>query len=371
MIEIDNNEPLPYYKWLWRDWRANLDVQKLDYIAKGLYRALLDEQWCEGKIPSDRTRQALVCGCPTEVMEQHWSCLSPFFEEDEEGNRVNSKLEKQRTSSDKKRAALARNGKKGGRGRKAIAFDLKANPILEESNCHIAEQSRAEKSISEQDAENSSDRQEPEMNSEMQYEIICQNTFHKKANLRGWNGEQIKRLESIHKKSAVLRSFGEWCQGNKDNPDISDPVKSFVMEADDLLVGESPAQAVAKDPVVVGLVRELTYLSGGKVTFQGRHKAALAELLGEYSAEELTMAFKTFIGDKDLEEPYTLKYITGNYLDAADGLCYSARKHKQESTEAQIARDAVVARLQSRAEAERIEREKAEQKESELFDPLA
>jgi hypothetical protein len=97
----------------------------------------------------------------------------------------------------------------------------------------------------------------------------------------------------------------------------------------------------------------------------------LAELLGEYSAEELTTVFKTFIGDRDLEEPYTLKYITGNYLDAADGLCYYARKHKQEAEQAQAARDAAVTRLQSQAEADRLEREKVDQAEKELFDPLA
>ena len=124
------------------------------------------------------------------------------------------------------------------------------------------------------------------------------------------------------------------------------------------------------DQIVDGLSTPV-YLSGGKVTFQGRHKTALAELLGEYSAEELTTVFKTFIGDKDLEEPYTLKYITGNYLDAADGLCYSARKHKQEATEAQIARDAVVARLQHEVESEQAKREQAKKDELELFDPLA
>ena len=39
-----NTEPLPYFKWLWRDWRANRKVQRLDYVARGLYRDLLDEQ---------------------------------------------------------------------------------------------------------------------------------------------------------------------------------------------------------------------------------------------------------------------------------------------------------------------------------------
>ena len=67
------------------------------------------------------------------------------------------------------------------------------------------------------------------------------------------------------------------------------------------------------------------------MTFQGRHKTALAELLKEYTVEELKVTFTTFLEDKDLDDHYTMKFIAQNYLDAADGLAYSARKRKRES----------------------------------------
>ena len=107
------------------------------------------------------------------------------------------------------------------------------------------------------------------------------------------------------------------------------------------------------------------------MTFQGRHKVALAELLKEYPAEELIAVFQTFISDKDLEDAYTLKYITQNYLDAADGLCYSARKRKQEADQAAKDREIAVKRLQEQAELDRKEIEKARQEEESAFDPLA
>ena len=152
-------EPLPYFKWLWRDWRANRRVQKLNYVARGLYRELLDEQWSDGSIPNDLAELADICDCPVEVMEEHWQKLSQFFQSTENGRLINDKLEQQRTSEDSKRAALARNGRKG-----AVA-KAKQLPAIDD-NCHIAEQSRAiaEQSISEQEPEANAGGQENDMN---------------------------------------------------------------------------------------------------------------------------------------------------------------------------------------------------------------
>lgn len=61
-------EPLPYFKWFWRDWRANRKVQRLHYVARGLYRDLLDEQWENGSLPADVEELADICSCPVEVM---------------------------------------------------------------------------------------------------------------------------------------------------------------------------------------------------------------------------------------------------------------------------------------------------------------
>ena len=211
---------------------------------------------------------------------------------------------------------------------------------------------------------------ETDMKPEIQYEIICQTFFGKKPNLRGWNGDQMKRLEVIHKSSSVLRAFGEWCKENEGNPDIHDPIKGFLQEADELLAGETPASVAVKDPAVVNLTREFTYLSGSKVTFQGRHKVTLAELLSTYSTDELVSVFRTFIGDKDLEDPYVLKYVAQNFLDAADGLAYTSRRKAEEVKQAQKDRDTAVARLQAEAEADRLKREADKTQENNLVDTV-
>jgi hypothetical protein len=142
------------------------------------------------------------------------------------------------------------------------------------------------------------------------------------------------------------------------------------MTAVDLQSSKALTSVAAKGPEVIALIRELTNLSRDKVTFQGRQKPGLAELLTSYSAQELISAFKTFIEDKDLEDVYTLKYIAENFIDAADGLAHSARKRKQESDAIRLARDATKARLEAQADVERQEREKKRQEEELAWSPL-
>jgi hypothetical protein len=147
-------------------------------------------------------------------------------------------------------------------------------------------------------------------------------------------------------------------------------VVSYRQVAEDRLKANSgPAIIVSKDPRIIDLTRELTYLSDGKVTFQGRHKVALGGLLETYTPEELTEVFKIFIETKDLEDSYTLKYVTQNFLDAADGLAYTSRKKKAEAETERSAREATVLRLQKEAEEERNTARAREQEET--FDPLS
>ena len=135
-------EPLPYYKWYFRDYRANRKVQRLSYIARGLYRELLDEQWDKGYIPDDLEELADICGCPKQVLEAEWQMLSKCFEELEPGKLVNRRLERERTENDKKRVNLSLAGKKGGIGKQKLAKADKCQADANES--HIAEQSKAE-----------------------------------------------------------------------------------------------------------------------------------------------------------------------------------------------------------------------------------
>jgi hypothetical protein len=79
---------LEYYKWHWQQYRANRGVQRMDYVAKGLYRELLDEQWVDGSMPADMSEFADICGCPVQVMQEKWPQIAGCFIQDEESGRL-------------------------------------------------------------------------------------------------------------------------------------------------------------------------------------------------------------------------------------------------------------------------------------------
>jgi hypothetical protein len=112
-------EPLSYYKWFWKDWRANRAVQRMHYIARGFYRELLDEQFAEGFIPDDIGMLAEICGCPQAVMKEYWPEIQPHFTDHTEGGLVHPKMESVRTELDASRvknSRAARTPKKGQSG---------------------------------------------------------------------------------------------------------------------------------------------------------------------------------------------------------------------------------------------------------------
>ena len=72
----------------------------MDYVTRGLFRELLDEEWIQGSIPDDVVALADLCNCPVDVMEKSWPVLSRQFIEAAPGRLVNRKLERQRTEDD-------------------------------------------------------------------------------------------------------------------------------------------------------------------------------------------------------------------------------------------------------------------------------
>jgi uncharacterized protein YdaU (DUF1376 family) len=122
------DEALSYYKWLWRDFRANRKVQRMGYIAKGLYRELLDEAWSEGSIPTDMETLADICGCPVEVMTEAWPRIAPCWVDNGHGRLVNEKLDSLRTATDAERVVKAQAGRLGGLA--------KTIHVMESSNAH-------------------------------------------------------------------------------------------------------------------------------------------------------------------------------------------------------------------------------------------
>lgn len=126
MTRVRKGEPLPYYRWFWRDFRANRKVQRMSWQARGLYRELLDEFWAEGSLPNDLEKLADICGCKLSEMKQLWPEIEPCWELWPEGFR-NAKMDEQRTDADYVRAQNAANGRSGGRAKAANAKRPLAN----------------------------------------------------------------------------------------------------------------------------------------------------------------------------------------------------------------------------------------------------
>ena len=138
-------EPLKYYPWHWRDFRASRKVQRMNYIERGLYRELLDECWAVGFIPNDLDELADICGCPKQVLADAWQVLSKCFIE-RDGVLINDKLDSLRTDTDKLRATRAAAGRAG-----ALAkADKQANAKQVLANAQQVPYRRGEESKAEQ-----------------------------------------------------------------------------------------------------------------------------------------------------------------------------------------------------------------------------
>lgn len=129
-------DPLNYYPWYWRDYRANRKVHRMSYVERGLYRELLDECWVEGFIPMDFGKLSEICGCPEQVLADAWPNLSVCFEEIEPGVLISPRMHQERTAKDAERVKRAIAGAEGGKAKSRL--EPKQVPVSR------AEQSKAE-----------------------------------------------------------------------------------------------------------------------------------------------------------------------------------------------------------------------------------
>lgn len=111
----------------------------MGYIAKGLYRELLDEAWVEGSIPNDMSTLADICGCPIDVMDDAWPRIVVCWILNENGRWINEKLESLRTEVDAIRVIKAESGRLGGLAKTKAALISGHAPAEDLSNIQKAE----------------------------------------------------------------------------------------------------------------------------------------------------------------------------------------------------------------------------------------
>ena len=136
-------EPLPYYKWYWRDWRGSRAVQKMTALERGIYRELLDEQWRCGVLRNDPEWLAEAAMCTLDELASVWQVLAKCFPvvEGSDGKFLaNERIEAERTEVDRQRVNRVIAGQLGGKA--------KAKQVLASGKQVSYSSSRAEQSSS-------------------------------------------------------------------------------------------------------------------------------------------------------------------------------------------------------------------------------
>lgn len=138
------SEPLPYYKWYWRDWRGSRAVQKMTALQRGIYRELLDEQWRLGALQNNPQWLASAAACTIDELIDAWPVLSVMFDVVGPNGEylINERLEAERTEADRLRVDKSRAGAIGGKA-KASAKQPQADAKHLPYSSSRAEQSRA------------------------------------------------------------------------------------------------------------------------------------------------------------------------------------------------------------------------------------
>lgn len=365
-------DALPYYKWLWRDWRANRRVQRMHFVARGLYRELLDEQWSEGSIPNELSELADICGCPIEVMEEHWEEIRTYFHERPDGRLVNGKMETQRTDQDSSRIKQADSGRRG-----AFAKLNKINEGLAsaEGSLASAEQppySRAEQeqSISSSRAEHSPEiifdkEEETDMNAITEVKKICNQTLGLDPHI--WDSDKKRVREHVVVQGATVftRRFQEWCDDNAGTTS-KNPLSDFLKVAPGIFAGTfSPAAARE----VIDLTRELTFLSNRVVVFDDRTKAGVSGLLRNGNNwDEVVAYFKEFFQNLDTNNPKAVEFAAKKFVETADAGIYARRRERVRKEAEQAAGDRAREIMEAEGLADREARRRAKEAEEALIE---
>jgi len=179
--------------------------------------------------------------------------------------------------------------------------------------------------------------------------------------------QEMVGLERATSRGAVVNEFREWAAGNTSDDVRGKPVSAY------LTWRRSNATRVASgasDPEVRDLVRELTFLSGGLVTFDDRAKALLAKAIvdGNHPTDIVKVFKADFYPNLDTSDTKKLKYAGGNFAQVADSLVYAMRRKAFEKAQEAAAVAEAKERLETQAAAEREARRASQTQEAEAVE---
>lgn len=113
MTVEDDDFDLPWFPFYPGDYLSSSRVARMTLEEQGAYLRLLCYQWQDGSIPSDPDERARLLAVPGEAQARLWPRLEPCFEENEDGNLVNPRLQQERQTALNRKRKLSRAGRKG------------------------------------------------------------------------------------------------------------------------------------------------------------------------------------------------------------------------------------------------------------------
>lgn len=344
--------PLGYYKWHWQRFRANRRVQKMDYVARGLYRELLDEQWSDGSIPNDIEDLADICGCPLEVMQDKWPQIRKCFETHRDGQLFNQMLENQRTEMDRTRIAQSMGGKK-----KVSQIEnnctqnenqFYANKIVEEMVQNLT--TNAGKIIS--DSENVPSEETNQVQNTMpldsQIEQQCWDIIGHAEEKKLYN-KDLKAAVRRYGHDDVLAAWELWV-GSQSNFTGKRPISTFIRNIGTLLTAGIVKTQVSS-PALDEVEKQIAVLTDSQVFFHTQQKPLLASLVKTYSKEEVLQVFNDFW---NMIDEASIPWAAKNFIEQCGVRVEAMRlkKEKQNSKEKLVGASLAAARQAVEAEIE-------------------
>ena len=367
-----------YQPWRHEEFVADIHVRRMTSSARKIYMVLLHEAFvCSTRpdLPDNDKDLAVMVDCddPEEWEKSRASVLNMFEKEIVNGVPVlfQKRLREDWAKLQDIRASRTEAGRIGGLAKASKCLAKRSMEVKEVKE--VSKEKEESEESSDPDSENPLIGQEDEMNlKNFKTEMAVVAARHRqKATAYDNVWDELMILTRAHSSQGVINDFEAFLSENEGAEFPKGALVAYQYQAADRLAGEAPSLTEVKSPALTDLNRELTYLSGGVISFIDKQKIKLAELLRDWTRDEIITVFKEWLADQDLTDAKNLQYLPGKFIQTADSRCYSLRRSRQEKAAEAEARQRAVERLQEAANAERREAERKRQEEASQFDPLA
>src|SRR5271155_2652511 len=301
----NGNKPL-YQPWNEDSFVADEVVQAMNNIQRWIYRTLLQKAFtCSTRphLPNDNNQLWMLAGCENKAqwMENKSLILKKFEVAGEllTHKRVFADYENWVQLIDKKR----------------FAGQMSAAARAEQVSTYVQQGSKEVSNISKKVSKAQfSETKIAEIWGELTGQVTEPKEQYKK---------ELKELVRVYGEEQILSQFEIWANLNA-SAGFKRPISAFIKQYQGTA---SATRNLFKPSEINDLAVELSLCSGGDVTFNRLNLQGLAQLLAEFSQEEIISAFKKFY----LEYTGNWQWAAKDFIEKASQLTLVARKLKAEA----------------------------------------